>query len=125
MTSEPVRYNIVSGPSREELFDSLRLSAEIRPIDIEWINADGQRQQSHIEVHRIGAFLNGTGGKLDNEWHVEGLAIDVSDPGLKNLGHVDLTLNTKNRLGTIVFTPVKDSEDDNGDSDHNPRFGVN
>ena len=46
-------FDIVDGPSREALFDALRLIAEKRIVSVSWISPDEERRTNRIVPNSI------------------------------------------------------------------------
>lgn len=101
MTEEKKKYEIVKGPSREELFDALRLRHEGRKVQITLKNDQGDEFGFRAKF-----YVNGIGIESGNgyEWkislyHLNKLVIDVDEPA-DYQGHY----NSKTRKGWLEPT---------------------
>lgn len=113
-------YEVLDGPSREELFDSLRLRDEWRLVRFDYIfiaqpweeekkHEDDERRSVFVRVYRITAPM---GDADPNDWIVEGMSIigqrTENEP-------VMIMFSTKRRTGRIVFNynaPMTPGESD-------------
>lgn len=88
------RFDIVNGPSREQLFDALRLIAEKRTVMVTWIRPDREREITNIVLNSLQAE-NGDG----QSWNATGYDVDPGE------GDMNLTfyIDTKSRTGWIQF----------------------
>jgi len=101
-------YEVLDGPSREDLFDSLRLRGEWRLVRFDYIfNAEpwdderkhenDQRKSVFVKVYRITAPM----GECDpNTWMVEGMSIvgqNTEDEPVMTI------FSTQRRTGRIIF----------------------
>lgn len=87
-------FDVVDGPSREVLFDALRLCVEQRTIDIIYI-----REQKTRERFYLSGIIVGSEYELGKKWIIK--AIRLSAVGVI----VDTTIdfNTETRKGKIKF----------------------
>lgn len=95
-------WQVVSGPGREALFDSLRLLPEERTVNFEFILPSDDREEMELKILAIEATNNndeGTpnGGKT---WIVKGIDVHPDTQGDRICL---LYYNTQSRTGTIQF----------------------
>lgn len=97
------QYQVVNGPSREELFDSARLAREVRPLVFEWIDPTDERQQSRVILTNVGIPIDQDQRGI--VWPLKGYDLELSGDN-----SVSLVYNTKNRTGTIQFGVTDEAE---------------
>ncbi len=92
---------VVSGPSREVLFDALRLVGEDRTVKFEWVDPADVRREVEVKILAIGAVGDDVncpkGGQC---WNVQ--AYDVDDE-VEGDRVVLLAYSTQSRTGSIDF----------------------
>lgn len=97
----PQSFQIVSGPSREILFDALRLVHEDRTVKFEWIRPDDVREEVELKVLAIGALGDEVNApKGGQSWRVHAYHVDPDVTGDRS---VSLFYSTQSRTGTIDF----------------------
>lgn len=84
---------IVSGPSREELFDGLRLFAEKRLVVFRTLN-NGSFQLSRVKIQGI-ALEDGSG----DSWNV---TISIDETFLREMPSIDLRKQNKRSYVSVV-----------------------
>ena len=93
--------NVVNGPSREQLFDALRLYNEKRIVRFIWVAPDDKRPE------RIDSNVFVTGISVDQtrpdglNWEIEGYEKDCETAN--GLAMVRILFNTMSRTGRLDF----------------------
>lgn len=92
-------FQIVTGPSREDLFDALRLVSEGRTVEFEWIRPDDVREKTNLKVLGIQAvgdeLFSPKGGR---SWMVHAI---MTGEDMEGDRIVFLMYSTQSRTGTI------------------------
>lgn len=93
------KYSVVSGPSREDLFDSLRLRFDQGKVAFCWLGRDNQRVLGDVSVTAIHSCGD---GELGADWFVKG---DCHlRKGSTSIYVVTISYNTRTRKG-IIWLP--------------------
>ena len=109
-------YQVLGGPSREELFDALRLIAESRNVQFDYIfkaqpwekddpqaqRFDNTRQTTSVNVRSIAAVVQQVSGELltGKEWVVDGwVTAGYAEADVR------IFYNTQLRTGMIIINP--------------------
>ena len=94
-----ITHEIVSGPSREEMFDSLRLFKKKMPVEISYRGENNRVEKIKVQINQIAAE-DGSG----DSWICRGYNSEAI--ATCNHSYIEFHFHTQTRKGWIKFIPI-------------------